>query len=163
MKGWLDNYGKADNANDSNISLPEGFVGLGYNTEGRKFSPAWGGQFQKGGNLVPVSPMEQITGQAPSAISPTVPYLKTKDPVEFYQSWIESPEYERRQLLTGYSSSAKDESLFVPSAEASRKTRLELPTLKVLQQPNAGFRQGLAVQAFDQPYATLSTSLIGLS
>jgi hypothetical protein len=125
MKGWLDNFGKADNANDSNVSLPEGFVGLGYNTKGRNYSPAWGGQFQKGGNLVPVSPMEQITGQAPSAISPTVPYLKTKDPVEFYQSWIESPEYERRQLLTGYSPSAKDESLFVPSAEASRKTRLE--------------------------------------
>jgi hypothetical protein len=69
--------------------------------------------------------MEQITGQAPSAISPTVPYLKTKDPVEFYQSWIQSPEYERRQLLTGYSPSAEDESLAIPSAAASRQTRLE--------------------------------------
>ena len=124
MKGWLDNFGKADNANDSNVSLPEGFVGLGYNTKGRNYSPAWGGQFQKGGKLIPVSPMEQITGQT-SGVSPTVPYLQTKDPVEFYKSWIQSPEYARRQLLTGYSPSAKDESLAVPSAAASRQTRLE--------------------------------------
>jgi hypothetical protein len=124
MKGWLDNFGKADNANDSNVSLPEGFVGLGYNTKGRNYSPAWEGQFQDGGKLIPVSPMQQITGQA-SSISPTVPYLKTKDPVEFYQSWIQSPEYARRQLLTGYSPSAEDESLAVPSAAASRQIRLE--------------------------------------
>jgi hypothetical protein len=124
MKGWLDNYGKADNANDSNVSLPEGFVGLGYNTKGRNYSSAWGGQFQDGGKLIPVSPIQQITGQA-SSISPTVPYLQTKDPVEFYQSWIQSPEYARRQFLTGYSPSAEDESLSVPSAAASRQTRLE--------------------------------------
>jgi hypothetical protein len=123
MKGWLDNFGKADNANDSNVSLPEGFVGLGYNTKGRNYSPAWGGQFQKGGNLVPVSPMEQV--QQSVQPTPTVPYLQTKDPVEFYQSWIQSPEYARRQLLTGYSPSAEDESISVPSAAASRQIRLE--------------------------------------
>jgi hypothetical protein len=125
MKGWLDNYGKADNANDSNVSVSEDFVGLGYNTKGRNYSPAWGGQFQDGGQLIPVSPMQQIIGQAPSGVSPTVPYLKTKDPVEFYKGWIQSPEYARRQLLTGYSPSAEDESLTVPSAAASRQTRLE--------------------------------------
>jgi hypothetical protein len=102
MKGWLDNFGKADNANDSNVSLPEGFVGLGYNTKGRNYSPAWGGQFQGGGKLIPVSPMQQITGETPT-ISPTVPYLQTKDPAEFYKSWIQSPEYERRLKSTGYS------------------------------------------------------------
>ena len=48
---WLDNFGKADNANDSNINLPEGFVGIGYDTKGRKFSPAWGGQFAMGGSI----------------------------------------------------------------------------------------------------------------
>jgi hypothetical protein len=49
MKGWLDNFGKADNANDSKVSMSEDFVGLGYNTEGRNYSPAWGGQFEEGG------------------------------------------------------------------------------------------------------------------
>ena len=44
-KGWLDNY------NDSEVSLPEGFVGEG-TFNGPKFnSPAWGGQFQMGGNI----------------------------------------------------------------------------------------------------------------
>ena len=42
-KGWLDNY------NDSEVSLPEGFVGEGI-FNGPKFdNPAWGGQFQNGG------------------------------------------------------------------------------------------------------------------
>lgn len=47
MKKWLDNY------NDSNVTLPEGFVGMGNNTKGRNYSPAWGGQFQYGGLLQP--------------------------------------------------------------------------------------------------------------
>ena len=38
---------------------------------------------------------------------------------------IQSPEYARRQLNTGYSASPKDESYNVPSASASRKTRLD--------------------------------------
>ena len=43
--GWLDNY------NDSEVSLPEGYVGEGYDTSGRDYSPAWGGQFQDGGAI----------------------------------------------------------------------------------------------------------------
>ena len=122
MKGWLDNFGKADNANESSVSLPEGFVGLAYDTKGRNYSPAWGGQFQGGGELIPVSPTQQIArGVQPV---PTVPYLQTKDPVEFYKSWIQSPEYARRQLATGYVASPEDQSLFVPSAQKSREIRL---------------------------------------
>lgn len=47
--GWLDNY------NDSEVSLPEGFVGMGNNTKGRNYSPAWGGQFEDGGELTPIA------------------------------------------------------------------------------------------------------------
>jgi len=54
MKGWLDNFGKADNANNSNVSMSEDFVGLGYNTKGRNYSPAWGGQFEQGG-IIPIA------------------------------------------------------------------------------------------------------------
>jgi hypothetical protein len=50
MKGWLNKYN--DNPNDSSVSLPEGFSGVGNNTQGRNFSPAWGGQFQNGGNII---------------------------------------------------------------------------------------------------------------
>jgi hypothetical protein len=68
MKGWLDNFGKADNANDSNINLPEGFVGIGYDTKGRNYSPAWGGQFAMGGSI-PGSvgfTYARVAGSAPS-------------------------------------------------------------------------------------------------
>jgi hypothetical protein len=48
-KGWLDNY------NDSEVSLPEGFVGEGI-FNGPKFdNPAWGGQFQNGGTKKQIS------------------------------------------------------------------------------------------------------------
>lgn len=49
-----DNYGKQSNYNDAKVSTPPGYVGLGYNTKGRNYSPAWGGQFQNGGGI-PVS------------------------------------------------------------------------------------------------------------
>ena len=43
--GWLDNY------NDSQASAPEGMEGDGYSNVGRDYSPAWGGQFQEGGEI----------------------------------------------------------------------------------------------------------------
>ena len=46
-----DNYGKKANPNTPDVSLPPGFKGLAYNTKGRNYSPAWGGQFQMGGSL----------------------------------------------------------------------------------------------------------------
>lgn len=107
MKGWLDNFGKADNANNSKVSMSEDFVGLSYDTKGRNYSPAWGGQFEHGGEiaqngkLVPVSPLQQI--QQAVEPTPTVPYLQTKDPAEFYKAWIQTPEYKRRLKATGYS------------------------------------------------------------
>lgn len=44
MKGWLDNY------NDSKVKIPTGFVGYGETIPNWK-SPAWGGQFGKGGTV----------------------------------------------------------------------------------------------------------------
>jgi hypothetical protein len=49
--GWLDNYGKEDNYNDSQASAPEGMVGDGFSNVGRNYSPAWGGQFEEGGEI----------------------------------------------------------------------------------------------------------------
>lgn len=45
MKGWMDNY------NESNITLPEGYTGIGYSNKGRTTSPAWNGQWKNGGKL----------------------------------------------------------------------------------------------------------------
>jgi len=49
--GWLDNYGKKPNPNDVTVSTGPGYVGSGYDVQGRDYSPAWGGQFQMGGSL----------------------------------------------------------------------------------------------------------------
>jgi hypothetical protein len=46
-----DNYGKKPNPNEVDVSVSPDFVGLSYDTTGRNYSPAWGGQFQNGGNL----------------------------------------------------------------------------------------------------------------
>jgi len=47
--GWLDNYGKKPNPNEVDVSVGPGFVGMGNDTTGRNYSPAWGGQFENGG------------------------------------------------------------------------------------------------------------------
>jgi hypothetical protein len=49
--GWLDNYGTQENYNDYKVSAPEGMVGDGFSNVGRNYSPAWGGQFQEGGEI----------------------------------------------------------------------------------------------------------------
>ena len=54
-KKTKDNYGKKENPNDIQASVGPDFVGLGYNTKGRDYSPAWGGQFQDGGALPEVT------------------------------------------------------------------------------------------------------------
>jgi hypothetical protein len=55
-----DNYGKKPNANESNVTLPPGFKGWAYNTKGRNYSPAWGGQFQNGGKKEKLKPIKQV-------------------------------------------------------------------------------------------------------
>jgi len=61
--GWLSKYEDGgsmqehqENYNDSSVSMGPGFVGMGNNTKGRNYSPAWGGQFQDGGNLTFLEP-----------------------------------------------------------------------------------------------------------
>jgi hypothetical protein len=53
--GWLEKYNDGgpvqENYNDNTTSYPPGFVGMGYNTQGRNYSPAWGGQFAMGGSI----------------------------------------------------------------------------------------------------------------
>jgi hypothetical protein len=49
--GWLDNYGEEANANDGYSSAPDNWRGDGYSNVGRNYSPAWGGQFEDGGEI----------------------------------------------------------------------------------------------------------------
>lgn len=71
---WLENY------NDSKVNFPTGFVGEGI-SNGPKFNnPAWGGQFQLGGNIYPVNyiPQEQMGGNLPGTTGFT--YARTQSP-----------------------------------------------------------------------------------
>jgi hypothetical protein len=56
--GWLDKYANGgkmqeyqENYNENSTSYPPGFVGMGNDTTGRNYSPAWGGQFAMGGSI----------------------------------------------------------------------------------------------------------------
>jgi hypothetical protein len=93
MKGWLDNFGKADNANDSDVSLPEGFVGIGYNTKGRNYSPAWGGQFAMGGSIPgSVGFTYARTGSTPSNgkyAKKTMASAQNGQEMKFYQNGLD--------------------------------------------------------------------------
>lgn len=58
MKNWLDKFEKGstlqeyqENYNEASVELPPSFVGMGNNIKGRNYSPAWGGQFEDGGEL----------------------------------------------------------------------------------------------------------------
>ena len=51
MKKWLDNYGKKENANEGRSSASKEWIGEGYSNVGRSYSPAWGGQFEEGGEI----------------------------------------------------------------------------------------------------------------
>lgn len=79
-KGWLDNYGKQENYNDSKTSVPKGYEGEGYSMKGRNYSPAWGGQFQMGGSVYPVNYVPQAQGgmSMPGAVGFT--YARTINP-----------------------------------------------------------------------------------
>ena len=72
--GWLDNY------NDSQASAPEGFEGEGYSMKGRDYSPAWGGQFQMGGDVYPVNYVPQAQMGGTIAGAPGFSYARTQSP-----------------------------------------------------------------------------------
>ena len=82
---WLDNYGQEENYNDSKISISPGFVGQGYDISGRTYSPAWGGQFQEGGNLEPKWEYSETNGTLLPQNN-----LKTSE-INYLKEWLISP------------------------------------------------------------------------
>jgi hypothetical protein len=96
--GWLDSYEDGgtmqehqENYNNSEVSLPEGFVGMGNNTKGRNYSPAWGGQFQMGGEVYPVNyvPKAQAGRSTFQPIMPAINFISDK-----LSSWFGNDEEE---------------------------------------------------------------------
>ena len=91
--GWLDNYGTKENPNDSSVSLPEGFVGMGNNTKGRDYSPAWGGQFAMGGSIpgsvgFTYARTKGIPSEGPYA-KKTMPSAQNGQEMKYYQEGLD--------------------------------------------------------------------------
>ena len=99
MKKWLDNY------NDYNVSTPEGMEGDGFSNVGRNSSPAWGGQFQMGGNIYPVNYVPQAQN---GNIVPT-------EPINYLNSYIASPEFKKR--FKGTDQEYKDSQILLNKAK----------------------------------------------
>lgn len=91
---WLDNFGKAENANESNVSLSENFNGLAYDTSYRNYSPAWGGQFQQGGSIPGTVGFTyaRTADSAPSEgkyAKKTLPSAQNGQEMKFYQEGLD--------------------------------------------------------------------------
>jgi hypothetical protein len=109
--GWLDSYADGgsmqehqENYNDNSVSLPEGYVGEGYNTKGRDYSPAWGGQFEDGG-LIPMA-------QKGKKVKPIYVESKNDPRYQAYQDSLNLSDFSKFQHKTepvtkGYLSSKK--------------------------------------------------------
>ena len=81
MKGWLDKYNDGGpiqpNYNDASVSMSDDFVGDGYSNVGRNYSPAWGGQFEDGGEIAQTGkkvPFDQWYKTVPKAKNDTINY-----------------------------------------------------------------------------------------
>jgi hypothetical protein len=97
--GWLDQYADGgtmqehqENYNDASVSLPEGFVGMGNDTSGRNYSPAWGGQFEDGGEI----PIAQ-TGKATRADSLDI-YNRSLKIDAYYNNLKKKGWYPKREI-----------------------------------------------------------------
>jgi hypothetical protein len=88
--GWLDNYGTQENYNDYKVSAPKDFKGNGYSNVGRNYSPAWGGQFQEGGEI----PMAQNGTKKPIYVeSENDPRYKAyNDSLSLYKAYLKQDE-----------------------------------------------------------------------
>jgi hypothetical protein len=89
-KGWLDNYGKQENYNNSKTSVPEGYEGEGYSMKGRNYSPAWGGQFQMGGSIPGAVGFSYARTQSPAPSNG--PYAKKTKASAKNGGWLDSYE-----------------------------------------------------------------------
>jgi len=113
MEKWLDKYDDGgyiqENYNDSSVSLPEGFVGMGNNTQGRNYSPAWGGQFQEGGNVYS-SQFKTKPKLQHGGTSANISSIQTSvdDAEKFRNDWMQSPQYKSMLKTSGNTTTYPD-------------------------------------------------------
>lgn len=111
-----DNYGKKANPNNPDVSFPPGFKGLAYNTKGRNYSPAWGGQFQYGGSIIPTSieANNALRKEYNEFYASRVPYPKDDGYDDFYIHKTKDLKEVPRQV-SGWLLKDGDNEIFEPS------------------------------------------------
>ena len=108
--GWLEKYNDGGpvqpNYNDSNASAGPGFEGDGYSNVGRNYSPAWGGQFQDGGEIAQTGkkvPFDQWYKTVPKAKNDTINYNLRRAyelaPQKELDAFVKNP---KAHLMTAY-------------------------------------------------------------
>jgi len=110
-KGWLDNYGKEENYNDSKTTAPQGYVGDGYSNVGRNYSPAWGGQFQGGGSVYPVNYVPQAQNGK-----------RKKNIQDKVEDWLGHPMQKAEQAADEYTDPGEDQTDNIRHPMAGRFT-----------------------------------------
>ena len=111
--GWLDQYADGgtmqehqENYNDASVSLPEGFVGMGNDTSGRNYSPAWGGQFAEGGEIDPrKKPIDPPTKRGAATRADSLAVLNSQLALnKFYDKEVKSGRIKKTKFPYLYSS-----------------------------------------------------------
>ena len=130
-----DNYGKKPNPNDVKVSSGPGYVGIGNDIIGRDYSPAWGGQFEYGGNVA----------QKGMAV-PT-----TADSARLFNNQIALNDFYTKEMKAGRLRRRTDLDLNVPSTEFSPGS---LGDLRRLNESNLNFYRGKIKQRSDIGHST---------
>jgi hypothetical protein len=108
--GWLEKYNDGGpiqpNYNDYSVSAGPGFEGDGYSNVGRNYSPAWGGQFQDGGEIAQTGkkvPFDQWYKTVPKAKNDTINYNLRRAyelaPQKELDAFVKNP---KAHLMTAY-------------------------------------------------------------
>ena len=99
-----DNYGTKPNPNNVQASVGPDFVGLGYDTTGRNYSPAWGGQFEDGGNVA------QGGKSIPTMADSLALYNTSKKVLDYYKDKkykdYTNIDYKKKELYKRYNKEA---------------------------------------------------------
>ena len=119
-----DNYGKKPNPNDVKVSSGPGYVGMGNDIIGRDYSPAWGGQFEYGGNVA----QKGKSIPAPTSADSLALYNNSMDLLKYYGNQKKYAPMGHENVLPGLSEYITSSNMEAMRQLASRVNRKSYPT-----------------------------------
>jgi len=139
--GWLNRYNDGgpmqENYNDASATEGPNYVGAGYDIIGRNYSPAWGGQFEKGGNIVSYEDAKAGNKKAASMNSRDNPnarmntFSKNRKQVDLFDELISAPQ-KSAVYLTGQGYRKPSEALGIKNPYGALATDMILDPTNLL-------------------------------